>query len=355
MAARPELLMRLRIEKPIIQAGMAGGITTPELVAEVTKAGGLGTIGAGYMHAENLRSAIQRVKKQTEGAFAVNVFVPETPEVVPGDVQKANEKLSLIHKKLNLDSAPVPEKLPSFFEEQLEVVIEEKIEICSFTFGLPSPEQMKRLKAHGVFLIGTATSVEEAARNEQAGMDAVVAQGSEAGGHRGTFAESFEKAMVGTMALVPQVVDKVDIPVIAAGGIMDGRGVLAAHALGAEAVQMGTAFLTCRESGAPPAHQQAVLTSKETDTAITTIFSGKPARGITNKMMAWMEALDHKWPPYPVQNMLTQPIRREAARQNESAFMSLWSGQGTRLSVQEPAAAMIKRLMEEAEEAWESL
>lgn len=355
MAVRPELLMRLRIEQPIIQAGMAGGVTTPELVAEVTKAGGLGTIGAGYMTAENLRSAVQLVKKQTSGPFAVNVFVPEAPDMVSEDVQAANEKLSLIHKELKLTAPPVPEMLPSFFEEQLEVIIEEEIAVCSFTFGVPSAVQIERLKAHGVFLIGTATTVEEAVQNEQAGMDAVVAQGSEAGGHRGTFAEDFEKAMIGTMALVPQVVDEVDIPVIAAGGIMDGRGILAAHALGAGAVQMGTAFLTSRESGAPQAHQHAVLRSKETDTTVTSIFSGKPARGITNKMMIWMEELEHKWPPYPIQNMLTQPIRKEAARQNEPAFMSLWSGQGTRLSVQEPAGAMIKRLMEEAEETWESL
>ena len=355
MAVRSELLMRLQIEQPIIQAGMAGGVTTPELVAGVTKAGGLGTIGAGYMTAESLRSTVQLVKKQTSGSFAVNLFVPETPEVVAEDVQAANEKLSLIHKELKLAAQSMPDKLPSFFEEQLEIIIEEEITVCSFTFGIPPAPHIERLKAHGVFLIGTATTVEEAVQNEQAGMDAVVAQGSEAGGHRGTFAESFEKAMVGTMALVPQVVDEVDIPVIAAGGIMDGRGILAAHALGAGAVQMGTAFLTSSESGAPQAHQQAVLMSKETETAVTSIFSGKPARGITNKMMIQLEALGHNWPPYPIQNTLTQPIRKEAARQNESAFMSLWSGQGTRLSVREPAGVMIKRLMQEAEEAWESL
>ena len=189
-----------------------------------------------------------------------------------------------------------------------------------------------------MFVIGTATTVEEAVALEAAGVDAIVAQGSEAGAHRGTFAVAFEAAMIGTMALVPQVVRAVGIPVIASGGIMNGDGIAAALSLGASAVQMGTAFLTCHESGAPESYKQAVLGTREHQTRVTRAFSGRPARGIVNRFMEEVESVAGAILPYPLQNALTRPLRASAAKQDRSEFLSLWAGQGLRLARRESAA-----------------
>jgi nitronate monooxygenase len=184
---------------------------------------------------------------------------------------------------------------------------------------------------------------------EKAGVDAVIAQGGEAGGHRGTFAAEFQAAMIGTMALVPQVVDAVGVPVIASGGIMDGRGVAAALALGASAVQMGTAFLTCAEAGIPEAYKQAILMAHEHQTRVTRAFSGRPARGIVNRFMQEVEraGAPEGVLPYPFQNRLTRPLRNAAARQNRAEFLSLWAGQGVRLARRQPAADLVARLASE--------
>ena len=189
-----------------------------------------------------------------------------------------------------------------------------------------------------MFLIGTATTVEEAIALEKSGVDAIVAQGSEAGGHRGSFACDFASAMVGSISLVPQVVDAVGVPVIASGGIMDGRGIVAALALGASAVQMGTAFLTCHEAGIPDAYKQAILTAHEDQTRITRAFSGRPARGIVNRFMTEIESDEHDVIlSFPLQNALTRPLRTAAAKQGRAEFLSLWAGQGVRLSRRQSA------------------
>src|SRR5699024_5264684 len=279
----------LGITYPIIQAGMAGGVTTPELVAAVLNSGGVGGVGAGYMQAKAMQESIQHIKELTDQPFGVNIFVPEAPDVSPEEIKQANERLSPFREELNLSEVPEVRPLDtSLFDEQIDIVVEERVPVCSFTFGLPDKETVQRLKENEIIVIGTATTVEEALANEALGMDMVVMQGSEAGGHRGTFIGTYQEAMIGTTALVPQAVDQLSITVIGAGGIMDGRGVLSTLVLGAEAVQMGTAFVTCHESGAKQQHKTAILHRTADDTVVTPVFSGKPARGIRNEFMKEM-------------------------------------------------------------------
>jgi len=185
--------------------------------------------------------------------------------------------------------------------------------------------------------------------NEEAGMDMVVVQGSEAGGHRGSFAEPFDQSMIGNLALIPQAADHVSIPIIAAGGIMDGRGVFASLILGAQAVQMGTAFVACKESGAHERHKQAILNASEEQAVITSAFSGKPARGLINEFILRMKGHEDALPAYPIQHMLTRDIRSEAAKQNKKEWMSLWCGQNPRLSKNVPAAELIETIARQVE------
>ncbi len=206
------------------------------------------------------------------------------------------------------------------------------------------------IKARNMFVVGTATTVDEAIALEASGVDAIVAQGSEAGGHRGTFGKDYVSGLVGGICLVPQVVDAVHVPVIASGGIMDGRGIVAALALGASAVQMGTAFLVCHESAAPEAYKDAILKAHEDQTRITRAFSGRAARGIQNRFMTEVEFdqdNDGAILPFPLQNMLTRPLRAEAAKQGRAEFLSLWAGQGVRLARRQSAAELIARLAKE--------
>ena len=197
--------------------------------------------------------------------------------------------------------------------------------------------------------MGTATTVREAVENEKAGMDIVVVQGSEAGGHRGNFIDGNQESLVGLMSLIPQVVDNVSIPVISAGGIMDGRGLMASICLGAKGVQMGTAFLTCIESGAHKVHKEAIINANEDSTILTRSFSGKWARGIKNNFILEMEKNERFLPDFPVQNTLTQDIRKSSAAHNNQDFMSLWSGQSPRLAKNQTVESLIKSIIAEAQ------
>ena len=330
---------------------MAGGAATPGLVAAVSNAGGLGSLGAGYTSPDVLRREIFDVRKLTDRPFAVNLFVPEPFEVNPEEVDRTNELMQSYREGLGLQT-PMDISSYSFaFEEQLAVVLEEKVPVFSFTFGVPEEEQLYELKEAGITVLGTATTVREARALEEAGVDAVVGQGAEAGGHRGTFLGGHADALVGTMALIPQLVDAVGVPVVASGGVMDGRGLAAALMLGAEAVQMGTAFLATQESGVHPDYKKAVLEATEEDTAITRVFSGKPARGIKNRFLLEMEGYDGRIPPYPVQNAWTKDIRAAAKEQDRPEFMSLWAGQASRLARLQSASELVERVVAEANTA----
>ncbi|MCI2255301.1 nitronate monooxygenase [Domibacillus sp. PGB-M46] len=348
-----EMTKRFNIQYPIIQAPMAGGITTSKLVAEVSNTGGLGMIGAGYMTPVQTREQIRETKQLTPNPFGVNLFVPNEFHVTEDQVQSANELLHPVCAQLNIGPADHPD-IPEFssifesFMEQISVIIEEKVPVCSFTFGIPSKEVIAELKQHNIILIGTATTVREAIENEKLGMDMVVVQGSEAGGHRGNFIDGHQESLVGLMSLIPQAVDHVNIPVIAAGGIMDGRGLMASLCLGAQGVQMGTAFLTCVESGAHKVHKEAILNAAEDQMTFTRAFSGKWARGIKNKFILDMQEHELLVPDFPVQNQLTQMIRKTSSAQNNQDFMSIWSGQSPRLAKNQTVKAFMKEIIEEA-------
>ncbi|MFP7300221.1 NAD(P)H-dependent flavin oxidoreductase [Neobacillus niacini] len=342
----------LKIEFPIIQAPMAGGVTTSSLVAEVSNSGGLGMIGAGYMTPDQIRDEIREIKQLTSKPFGINLFVPNEFTCTEKEIITANEHLQPMYKQLSSSmvnlNIPSPNQVFDTFNEQIQVVIDEKVPVCSFTFGVPSIEIIARLKHHNLILMGTATTVEEAIEIERLGMDLVVAQGSEAGGHRGNFMAEDENSLVGLMSLIPQVVDHVSIPVIAAGGIMDGRGLMAALCLGAKGVQMGTAFLTCIESGAHHVHKEAILHAKEDQLVLTKAFSGKSARGIHNKFISDMKNHQDSIPNFPIQNTLTQPIRKAASAQNNPEYMSLWSGQTPRLAKNQTVEMLMKEIILEA-------
>lgn len=348
-----EITELLKIRYPIIQAPMAGGITTSKLVAAVSNSGGLGMIGAGYLAPAQTREQIREINELTSNPFGINLFVPSEFKIIENEIQSANQSLNPIRRQLNLplkNSIEVPNftNLLETFIEQITVVIEEKVPICSFTFGIPSKEVIAKLKQANILLIGTATTVAEAVENEKAGMDIVVVQGSEAGGHRGNFINGDQESLVGLMSLIPQVADNLSIPVVAAGGIMDGRGLMASICLGAKGVQMGTAFLTCIESGAHAVHKEAILHANEDQTVLTRSFSGKSARGISNKFIREMQNYETQLPDFPIQNTLTQDIRKTSATQNNKDFMSLWSGQSPRLAKSQTVDSLIKKIIAEA-------
>lgn len=347
-----DLLRRIGIEHPIIQAPMAGGATTPALVSAVCDAGALGFVGAAYLAPEQIHEQTRSVRARTERPFGINLFVPVPTAPALGSVEPALDALAPYHAELGLPTPAIPALAIQDFDEQFTAAVESGAAVFSFTFGLLPDPAMRALRSRGMLVIGTATTVEEAVALERSGVDAIVAQGSEAGAHRGTFgAAPFEAALVGTMALVPQVVDAVRLPVIASGGIMDGRGIAAAFALGATAVQMGTAFLLADESGIPNGYKDAIAGARETDTRVTRAFSGRAARGIANRFMDEVEArgTDANL-GYPVQNALTRPLRTEAAKQNRPEFLSLWAGQGLRLARRAPAGLIVRQLVAETDD-----
>ncbi|WP_042162464.1 NAD(P)H-dependent flavin oxidoreductase [Paenibacillus gorillae] len=345
---------RLKIQFPIIQAPMAGGPTTPELVAEVSNAGGLGSLGAAYLTPEKLRSTIQEVRQLTEQPFGVNLFVPEEAAESQAIIKEMTSHLNKYRVELGVKENPPIDSTPESFEQQIQVLLEERVPVVSFTFGIPPKDVIEVLKSQGIMVIGTATTVEEAKLLELAGVEAIVAQGSEAGGHRGTFLKSNTDSLVGTIALVPQIVDQVSIPVIASGGIMDGRGLVASLSLGAAAVQMGTAFLASMESGAHNVYKKAILTANEDSTVVTRAYSGKPARGIKTTFIEEIDQYAGTIPAFPIQNAMTRDIRQAAAKTNNPEYMSLWAGQGLRLATDHPAAAIIQQTMSQAQVLVES-
>lgn len=321
----------INVSLPIIQAPMSGGATTPELVAAVSNAGGLGSFGVGYMQPEDIRAAIKKTRLLTKKPFSVNLFVPEKHEALPENILAMQSILTTVTAELNIIiDIPTAPYLPSF-DEQMKVIIEEKIPIVSFTFGIPDQKYLSILKRNKIIVIGTATSVHEALLWQMHGAHLIVAQGAEAGGHRGTFSHSMQDGLIGLMALIPQLVDKLSIPIIAAGGIMDARSIIAALLLGASGVQMGTAFLTSRESGIPEAYKKLLLRTKADNTILTRAFSGRYARGVNNQFIEAMQPYDSVVLDYPIQNAFTQPLRKVAAQQNNVEFLSLWAGQAAYL------------------------
>ncbi len=345
------LTERLGIRLPIVQAPMASA-ATPKLAAAVTNAGGLGSLGCAMMKADEVRQQCRVMREATNGAFNVNFFAHREPASDAATVAKMREMLRPYYDELGLGEVPAdPRPIPSFDAPRLQAVLDEAPPIVSFHFGLPEAGALKALKARGIMVVACATTVAEARTLEAAGVDAIVAQGFEAGGHRGTFAAPFEPAFIGTMALVPQVVDAVGVPVIAAGGIADGRGIAAALSLGASAVQMGTAFLTCPESAIGPAWRKALVESADDATRLTSAFSGRLARAIENRYVRETAGKEDLVAAFPIPNVLTGPLRKASADGNSPDFQAMWAGQSAGLSKSLPAKELIEALVAETEDA----
>lgn len=334
---------------PILQAPMLGA-STPAMAAAVSQAGGLGSLAPGLGPAA-LNQAIDAVRAATDRPFAVNLFVIGGVSPDPDQLARALARLAPYHQALGLPPPQVPAKWAEDFEAQLAVVLDRAPAVASFTFGCLGAEQIARLRARGIAVVGTATTVAEARAWAAAGADAICAQGSEAGGHRGTFLAPVEESLVGTMALVPAIRAAVEVPVIAAGGIMDGRGITAALALGAWAVQLGTAFLLAEEASTSPPWRRAIESAGDDPTRLTRAFSGRYARGIENRFMRELRDIESELPAYPIQNALTQPMRAAAARAGEKELLSLWAGQGVRKTRAMSSAQLVETLWHEAREA----
>jgi len=349
-----DLIEQIGITHPIIQAPMAGGPSTAELVAAVSNAEALGFLGVGYLTPEQIDLEIRKVKELTNRPFGVNLFVPEISEAAkPSD--KVLNCLQEFSNELGLDPPQMPGPPKYTFEDQLSVIIDHNVPVFSFTFGIPDKALIRDLIERDVFVIGTATCVEEGVLLEEAGCSVIVAQGSEAGGHRGTFGSTEGTPMIGGLALVPQLVDKVEIPVIASGGIMDGRGIAASLVLGASAVQMGTAFLSCEEAGVPKPWLESLLNSHDQSTVLTKVFSGKFARGIKNRFIEEMSPLENEVPSYPLQNSLTRSLRNASKDKGDADFMSLWAGQGSAMSRKLTAQELVDCLISETYEVFKSI
>ena len=335
---------------------MAGGPSTPALVAAVSNEGGLGMLGAGYLPPDSIRAAIQAIRGLTDRPFGVNLFVPDPapdPDAAAQAVARARTLLEPLAAELGV-ALPTELSLVDF-DAQAAVLVEERVPVVSVTFGVPSARWVAALQWIGTVLIGTASTVAEGKALEDGGVDFVVAQGAEAGAHRATFLAPVARSLIGTMALVPMMVDALTVPVIASGGIMDGRGVAAAHMLGAVGTQLGTAFLATPESGAPAPHKAAVLSATEESTGVTRVYSGRAARGVINRLARELEPHEAELPPYPLQNALTRDIRAAAARAGNPDLMSLFTGQGTRLATDLPAADVFRRIVRETVDLLDAL
>jgi len=337
---------------PVVQAPMGGsGITTSALVLAACEAGVLGSIAAAYCTVEELERDVQAVRAGTTRSFAINLFAPTVDPPPPVAACAELDRLKAWHDRLGLPAPLLPEVVSEPFEAMMEAILALHPDVVSCTFGLLSPQIVGRLQATGVFVMGTATTVREARMLEEAGFNAVIAQGAEAGGHRGGFLGAPGGGMIGTMALVPQVVDALHVPVVASGGIMDGRGIAAALALGAAAVQMGTAFLATEESGAPRCYKDKVLSAADDTTVITRAFSGRPARGIANLFTEEAERIHAEPLPYPWQNALTRPLRKAGIARGDPEVLSLWAGQGSAMAKERTVKELVSALHLEMDNA----
>ena len=337
---------------PIIQAPMWGA-STQGMALAVSRAGGMGQLAAAGLRGEQIETAVAELKRDAAAPFGINLLMTEPARPDGAEVEAALERLRPWYEARGIDLPPAPNTFALDFDDQLRAVIAPAPPVASFAFSILTGDQVAALHARDIFVIGTATTVAEALAWEAVGGDAVCAQGMEAGGHRGHFLKPLEQSLLGTMALVATVRAAVKLPVVAAGGIMDGRGVAAALALGAVASQMGTAFLLADQSMVQPPWRRAIEDVPDDATALTRAFSGRYARGIENDFMREMREVEA--PAYPVQNRLTQPLRAAAAAAGDASAMSLWAGQAVKLATPGDAGELVQRWWAEAKAAAQGL
>jgi nitronate monooxygenase len=353
---KPDFVADLGLKGPLVLAPMAGGAGTPELVAAVSNAGALGSFGGAYLDPVKLKEAIRQIKKLTHRPFAVNLFAPlPEPTLTSGQVQAAMAATKSYRQELGIPDPMVKPPFSPKFEEQFAVVLDERPAVFSFTLGTLEARFMDECHKRSILTIGTATTLDEALALQESGVNAVVGQGAEAGAHRGTFSADQEDLFIGLAALIPMLAGKLRIPVIAAGGIMNGQGIAAALVLGAQAAQLGTAFLACDESGVSTTHRKALLDPQRRVTRHTRAFSGRWARGLENRFMVEMASKIESILPFPAQNTFTQDIRKKAAELGLPDYLSLWAGQGVGLIRSMEAETLVKTLFKETSDAMSTL
>lgn len=349
MWPRTGLTGLLKTEHPIIQAPMAGA-ATPALAAAVSNAGGVGSLGCGEMSANDLKTSAAEMLALTNRPFNLNFFTHDPPNQDTQLDAQTRSRINAFFAERGLGRAPDVAVAPhgTFDTELLSTVLEIKPAIVSFHFGLPSSEATKALQTAGCIVLCSATTVAEATVLDERGIDAIIAQGWEAGGHRGTFETCNEDVGVGTIALVPQIVDAVNVPVIAAGGIADGRGIAAAFALGASGVQIGTAFLSCPEAGVSEAHRAALRQARDDDTRLSRAFSGRPARAKNTRYAKAMAEERAIFPDFPTMYTYSEPLMDSSVDNDDEDFRFLLYGQAAALNRELPAAELVATLAAEA-------
>jgi nitronate monooxygenase len=337
------LLDLIKTEFPIVQAPMAGVMDT-ELVIAAARGGALGSLPCAMLPAEKAREQVNIIRQQVSAPVNMNFFCHRHVDADAGREAGWRQRLAPYYQELGIDaSAPVNAASRAPFDAAMCALVEElKPEVVSFHFGLPAPALLARVKAAGCIVIASATIVKEAIWLEENGADAVIAQGAEAGGHRGMFLTDNIAEQPGTFALVPQVVDAVKVPVIAAGGIADGRGIAAAFALGAAGVQIGTAYLRCPESRVTPAARTALAQALDDSTVITNVMTGRPARGVANRVMREVGPISPDAPAFPHAVTGLAPLKAAAEKLGRVDFTNLWAGQALRLGREMPAAELTR-------------
>jgi nitronate monooxygenase len=339
------ILKLLGTQLPIIQAPMAGAVLS-DMVVAVSEAGGLGSLPCAMLNTDQIRAELTTIRQQTSRPINVNFFCHHPPQFDQHRETMWRRRLASYYAELGLDpEAPIPTSSRTPFDSAAcDLLLEFKPEVVSFHFGLPPSDLLARVEASGIKILSSATTVDEAQWLESAGCHAIIAQGYEAGGHRGMFLDHNISAQVGTMALVPQVVDAVRVPVIAAGGIADARGIVAALALGASAVQIGTAYLLCPEAKISPVHRRALKQAKDNQTALTNVFTGRPARSIINRIVREVGPISDVAPEFPLAATAIAPLRSASEAIDSDDFVPLWSGQAAHLARELPAGELTKQL-----------
>jgi nitronate monooxygenase len=350
------LLDLFGIEHPIIQAPMAGALDH-EMVVAVAEAGGLGSLPCALYSAAQIREQVANIRARTLRPLNINFFCHTPPQLSNAREAGWRERLAPYYREFGIDpAAPVPVSNRTPFDASFcELMLEIAPRIVSFHFGLPEQPLVDKLKRAGILILGCATTADEARWLEQRGCDAIVAQGFEAGGHRGMFLSDDLSRQVGTFALVPQVVDAVKVPVAAAGGIADARGIAAAFALGAAGVQIGAAFLLCPESKISAIHRAALDEAGSDSTALTNVMTGRPARGIVNRLLREVGPVSPAAPEFPLAGGALAPLRAAAEKQGSGEFSPLWSGQAVALGRKLPAGELVRTLAVEAQERMRAL
>jgi len=344
---------RLNLAVPIVQGPFGSGLSAVDLVVEVSEGGGLGSFGVHHLDGAGIRQIAAQIRARTRRSFALNLWIPlgdsDDPQLTPQLWDEACELLRPYFTELNVAVPERPARFGPQYAEQIETLLELRPPVFSFVFGVPSANVLERCRSAGIATIGAATTPAEAKLLADSGVDMIVASGFEAGGHRVSFLGDPEECLTGTMALIPQVVDAVKVPVIAAGGMADGRGIAAALKLGASAVQVGTAFLACEESNASPLHRAKLFSADAQLTTLTRAFTGRLARSIHNDLIAAMRSREGSFAPYPVQAWLTAQLKAAALAANRADLISLWSGQGAPLLKHRRAGELTLSLVAETD------